>query len=133
MAASSRGLLRVIEYRPPTQSQLEHICGVDAKLSHFAALVEIATKCLAAAAGCFKVLRAQSRAVCALVIVSRVVKVFDEIDKQGLLGIEVARGLGKIRSINVGDEAEGQVPVGCNAAMPRMPSQAPGQTHRCRY
>ena len=43
-----------------------------------AALVETATKCLAMAASCFKVARAQARAVCALVIVSRVVKVFDE-------------------------------------------------------
>ena len=47
-------------------------------LATSAALVETATKCFATAAGSFKVLSAQSRAVRALVIVSRVVKVFDE-------------------------------------------------------
>src|SRR5271157_2688090 len=41
------------------------------------ALVDSATKCRATAAGSFKVPRTQSRAVCALVIVSRVVKVFE--------------------------------------------------------
>ncbi len=47
-------------------------------LATSAALVETATKCLATAAGSFSVARAQSRAVCALVIVSSVVKVFEE-------------------------------------------------------
>ncbi len=42
------------------------------------ALVDTATKCFAIAAGSFSVRRAHSRAVCALVIVSSVVNVFDE-------------------------------------------------------
>ena len=43
-----------------------------------AALVETATKCRATAAGSFSFASDQSRADIALVIVSRVVKVFDE-------------------------------------------------------
>ena len=68
-----------IEYRPPTQSQNSNMFAVSMpKLATSPALVETATKCLATAAGSFKVFSAQSRAVCALVIVSRVVNVLDE-------------------------------------------------------
>ena len=42
-----------------------------------AALVETATKCFATAAGDLRRLSAQARAVCALVMVSMVVKVFE--------------------------------------------------------
>ncbi len=74
-----RPIAESMEYRPPTQSQNSNMFEVSMpNLATSAALVETATKCRATAAGSFNALRAQSRAVCALVIVSRVVKVFDE-------------------------------------------------------
>ena len=45
----------------------------------------------------------------ALVIVSSVVKVFEEIDEQRLLGVEVAGRLGEVGAVDVGDEAEGHL------------------------
>ena len=54
-----------------------------------------------------------ARAELALVIVSSVVKVFDDTMKSGLVGwIEVAHGLDEIRAVDVRDEAEGQVAAG---------------------
>ncbi len=55
-----------------------------------AALVETATKCLATAAGSFNFASDQSLADLALVIVSKVVKVFDEM----MNSVSSRRGLG---------------------------------------
>ncbi len=72
-----------IEYRPPTQSQNPNMLAVSMPNSEtFPALVETATKCFATAFGSPpRPFSAQSRAVWALVIVSSVVKVFDEMTK----------------------------------------------------
>ena len=69
-----------IEYRPPTQSQNPNMFSVSIPNSATpSALVETATKCLAIAASSPpRPARAHSRAVRALVIVSRVVNVFEQ-------------------------------------------------------
>src|SRR5271168_1512332 len=69
-----------IEYRPPTQSQNPNMFAVSIpNFETSAAFVETATKCLAMDfSSPPSPLSAQSRAVCAFVIVSSVVKVFDE-------------------------------------------------------
>src|SRR6516164_5051935 len=75
-----RPMAESIEYRPPTQSQKPNMFAVSMpNLDTSAALVETATKCFATAAS-FPPLRSrnQLRAEWALVMVSRVVKVFDE-------------------------------------------------------
>ena len=72
------------------------------------ALVETATKCLAIAdSSPPRPASDHSRAVWALVIVSRVVNVFEADDEQRLLGVEVAGRLGEVGAVDVGDEAEG--------------------------
>ncbi len=82
----------------------------------FSALVETATKCFAtAAASPPKPASDQSRAVCALVIVSSVVNVFDEMMNSVSAGIEVVHGLGEIGAVDVGDEAERHRRGRCNA------------------
>jgi hypothetical protein len=58
--------------------EAEHVGGVDPELRHLSAFVETATKCFAIADSSPRRPRAQSRAVRAFVIVSSVVKVFDE-------------------------------------------------------
>ncbi len=58
--------------------KLEHICGVDAELSHFSDVGRYGDEMPGNGSGIFQSLQCPSRAVCALVIVSRVVKVFDE-------------------------------------------------------
>ncbi len=72
-----------IEYRPPTQSQNSNMLAVS--IPNFAtpsALVETATKCLATDdSSPPKPATDQSRAVCALVIVSSVVNVLEEMTK----------------------------------------------------
>ena len=74
------------------------------------ALVETATKCLATAASSPPSPASDhSRAVCALVIVSSVVKVFEETTNSVSLGVEVAGRLGEVGAVDVGDEAEGHV------------------------
>src|SRR5206468_10500650 len=69
-----------IEYRPPTQSQKPNLLVVSMPNSEtLAALVETATKCFATAfASPPSRASDQSRALWAFVIVSRVVKVFEE-------------------------------------------------------
>jgi hypothetical protein len=60
--------------------EFEHVAGVDAKFANPAVLVEIATKCGATAFSLsFMPASSQSRALRALVMVSSVVKVFEEI------------------------------------------------------
>ena len=79
------------------------------KADTFAALVDTATKCFAtAAASPPSPASSQSRALSALVIVSSVVKVFDDDDEQRLGRVEVARRLDEVGAVDVGDEAEGQ-------------------------
>ena len=66
------------EYRPPTQSQNGSMFSTSIpKAPTAAALVERAAKWRATAAGSLSLARSQSLAVCALVIVSCVVNVFD--------------------------------------------------------
>ena len=69
-----------IEYRPPTQSQNPNMLFVSIpNAATFSAFVDTATKCFATAlTSPPRPLSDQSRALCALVIVSNVVKVFDE-------------------------------------------------------
>ena len=67
-----------IEYRPPTQSQNSNMLAVS--MPNFwtsAAFVDTATKCFATAVSSPNVESNQCRAVCAFVIVSSVVNVFD--------------------------------------------------------
>jgi FPC/CPF motif-containing protein YcgG len=74
-----------------------------------AAFVDTATKCFAIAASSPSADRAQARAECAFVIVSRVVNVFDEMTKSVSSGREVARRLDEVRRVDVRDEPERQV------------------------
>ena len=68
-----------IEYRPPTQSQKPNMFAVSIpNASTFSALVETATKCLATASSSPSWPITQSRAEWALVSVSSVPNVFDE-------------------------------------------------------
>ena len=74
-----RPIAASIEYRPPTQSQNPNVLA--ASMPNFvtpAMLVETATKCLATAASDPSFVTSQARAVAALVIVSSVVKVLEE-------------------------------------------------------
>ena len=74
------------------------------------ALVETATKCLATAdSSPPSPASDHSRAVCALVIVSSVVNVFERDDEQRLVGVEVTGRLGEVGAVDVGDEAEGHL------------------------
>src|SRR5215510_4899833 len=75
-----RPIAESIEYRPPTQSQNPNMLAVSMpNADTFSAFVETATKCFATAlVSPPSPLSDQSRALCAFVIVSRVVKVFDE-------------------------------------------------------
>ncbi len=76
------------------------------------ALVETATKCLATAASSPPSPASDhSRAVRALVIVSSVVKVFEEITKRVSCGVEVTGRLDEVGAVDVGDEAEGHLAV----------------------
>ena len=63
----------------------------------------------------------QSRAEWALVSVSSVVKVFDEMMNSVSAGVEIARGLDDVGAVDVRHEAKRHVAVGCNAAAPRRP------------
>src|SRR5271169_184111 len=73
-----------MEYRPPTQSQKPNMFAVSIpNLETSAAFVETATKCLATDfSSAPRPCNDQSRAVWALVMVSRVVKVFEEMIKR---------------------------------------------------
>ena len=46
-------------------------------------------------------------------------------DEQRLRRVEVARRLGEVGAVDVGDEAEGQVALRCSGAAPRRPSPGP--------
>ena len=82
----------------------------------FSALVETATKCFATAfAFPPRPSSSQSRALCALVMVSSVVKVFEETMKSVSAGVEVAHRLDEINAVHVGDEAESHGRARCNA------------------
>ena len=86
------------------------------------ALVETATKCLAMAfSSPLRPASSQARAVCALVIVSNVVKVLEADDEQGLGGIEIVHRLGEIGAIDVRDEAERHGPLAVMLAALRRP------------
>ena len=75
------------EYLPPTQSQKTNIfSGAMPNFRTSASLVEIATKCFSICASSIAASRNHLRAVCALVIVSCVVKVFDAIMKSVVSG-----------------------------------------------
>ena len=68
-----------IEYRPPTQSQKPNMLAVSMPNSSTSlAFVDTATKCRATAASSPSSLTTQSRAEVALVIVSSVLNVLDE-------------------------------------------------------
>src|SRR5262249_62362023 len=75
-----RPIAEIIEYRPPTQSQKPNMLATS--MPNFfpsAALVETATKCLATDfSSPDRPASDQARAECALVIVSKVVKVLEE-------------------------------------------------------
>ena len=102
-------------------------------LATSAALVETATKCLATAVGiAVSVFSAQARADWALVIVSRVVNVFDETMNSVSVGIQVARRLDEVGAIDVGDEPKSHVAAAVMPAMLRRPSPAPDRSRRCR-
>ena len=58
---------------------------------------------------------------------------FGRDDEQRFGRIEIADGLGQIAAVDIRDEAERQIAVGCNAAGLRRPSPAPGRSRRCRY
>ena len=75
-----RPIAESIEYLPPTQSQNSNMFAVSMPNAEtFAALVETATKCFATALGSPpSPFNNHSRALCALVIVSSVVKVLDD-------------------------------------------------------
>ena len=75
-----RPIAESMEYRPPTQSQNPNMLSVSMPNSDtFAAFVETATKCRATAfASPPRPWSDQSRALRALVIVSKVVNVFEE-------------------------------------------------------
>jgi len=62
-------------------------------------------KCFATAAECFRVSSAHTRALCALVIVSRVVNVLEDMTKS-VSSHPDPRRLGNIRTVDIGDEAE---------------------------
>ncbi len=77
-----RPIAESIEYRPPTQSQKPNMLSVSMPNAATAsALVETATKWRATASSEPSAPTIQSRAVAALVIVSSVVKVFEETTK----------------------------------------------------
>ena len=85
-------------------------------LATSSALVETATKCLATAAGSFKRLE---RPVAGRVGIGHRLqgrKGLRRDDEQRFLGVEVARGLGEVGAVDIGDEAEGQVAL---AVMPQ--------------
>src|SRR6266542_2948006 len=75
------------EYLPPTQSQNSNILflSIPNFITSFS-FVERATKCLAICFSSFAFFKNHSLAVCALVMVSWVVKVFDAIKKMVLSG-----------------------------------------------
>ena len=99
-----------------------------------AALVETATKCLAMAfSSPPSALSIQSRAVWALVIVSSVVKVFEETIKRVSAWVEVADGFGKIGAVNIGNEAKRHRAVAVMFAAPHRPSPDRGRSRRCQY
>ena len=76
-----------------------------------AALVETATKCFAIAFSSPSASRLHFRALCALVMVSSVVKVFEEMMNSVSAGVEIARRLDEVGAIDVGDEAHGQIAI----------------------
>ena len=69
-------------------------------------LVDSATKCLATAASEPSASTSHLRAVAALVIVSSVVNVFDAMTNSVSPAIQIARRLGEVGAVDVGDEAE---------------------------
>ena len=79
------------------------------------ALVEMATKCLAMADSGAPEARNQSRAVCALVMVSSVVKVLEATRNRVSSGARSRDGFGEVGAVDVGDEAEGQVALASSA------------------
>jgi len=96
--------------RPPTQSQKPNILGrVDAELRHLLGIGRDGDEMF----GNRRVRRlsgwpaSQSRAVCALVMVSSVVKVLEEMMNKVSAGSRSADRLGEIGAVDVGDEAEG--------------------------
>ena len=99
-----------IEYRPPTQSQKPNMLAVSMPNSAtLSALVETATKCLATADSSPSWPTTQSRAEVALVRVSRVPKVFDEMMKRVSSAARSRGRLHEVGGVDVGDEAEGHV------------------------
>ena len=98
-----------------------------------AAFVETATKCLATDfSSPPRAASDQARAVWALVMVSSVVKVFEETINRVSVGIEIADGFREIGPVDVGNEAKCHVPGRCNASVLRRPSPARGRSRRCR-
>ena len=87
-----------------------------------AALVETATKCLATDfASPPRPSSDQARAVWALVIVSSVVKVFDETMNSVSAGSRSRVGFHEVGAVDVGNEPERQVAVAVMLAAPRRP------------
>ncbi len=76
---SDRPIAESYEYRPPTQSQNSNmLAGSMPNSRTFSSFVDTATKCRATAASSCSDASSQSRAVCALVSVSSVVNVFEQ-------------------------------------------------------
>ena len=74
----------------------------------------------------------QSRAEVALVSVSSVPNVLEEMMNSVSAGVQVPGGLDEVGRVHVGHEPERDVPRRCSAAAPRTPSPAPGRSRRCR-
>ena len=92
--------------------EAEHVGGVDAELSTSLAFVDTATKCRATAASSPSSLTTQFRAEVALVIVSSVLNVLDEMMNSVSSAAEIPGRLHEVGGVHVGDEPEGHVPVG---------------------
>ena len=96
------------------------------------AFVETATKCFATAASSPSARSSQSRAD---VRVRHRLERRERLrrdDEQRLGGGEVARRLDEVGAVDVRDEPERQVAVGCSGAAPRRPSPGRGRSRRCR-
>ena len=103
--------------------EAEHVGGVDAELRDFLGVGRDGDEVLGDRGLRRRPGRpATSRArVCALVMVSSVVKVLEEMMNSVSAGVEIAHRLGEIGAIDVGDEAERHARARCSASAPRRP------------
>ena len=73
------------------------------------------------------------RAVCALVIVSSVVNVFDEMTNSVSSAVQPFDGLRKVGTVDIRDEAKGHFAVAVTAAARDTPSRDRDQNRRFQY